>query len=193
MKFERPDGKGIDRRDALLSGVSLVAASTLTGEALVAATTKSASAQQRAEILPALPSDQIGDIATSAYLYAYPLIIMEITRRLSTNVADTSRFGKAPMNQFGNLPAFPDATFTDVVRPNADTLYSFVWFDVSKEPLLISVPDSGRTLLSVADARHVDRRFRVYRRADDRDKRAASCPRRAGLAGPRPCGRGAHS
>ena len=143
MKFERPDGKGIDRRDALLSGVSLVAASTLTGEALVAATTKSASAQQRAEILPALPSDQIGDIATSAYLYAYPLIIMEITRRLSTNVADTSRFGKAPMNQFGNLPAFPDATFTDVVRPNADTLYSFVWFDVSKEPLLISVPNSG--------------------------------------------------
>ncbi|MGB8826632.1 MAG: DUF1254 domain-containing protein, partial [Pseudolabrys sp.] len=29
------------------------------------------------------------------------------------------------------------------VRPNADTLYSLLWFDVSKEPLLISVPDSG--------------------------------------------------
>ncbi len=47
------------------------------------------------------------------------------------------------MNQFGSLPAFPDATFSDVVRPNADTLYSFMWFDVSREPLLISVPDSG--------------------------------------------------
>ena len=41
------------------------------------------------------------------------------------------------------MPAFPDATFTDIVRPNADTLYSLLWFDVSQEPLLISVPDSG--------------------------------------------------
>jgi hypothetical protein len=69
--------------------------------------------------------------------------MMEITRRVSTNVADASHFGKVPMNQFGSLPAFPDATFTDVVRPNADTLYSFMWFDVSTEPLLISPPDSG--------------------------------------------------
>jgi hypothetical protein len=90
-----------------------------------------------------LPPDQIGELATNAYIYAYPLIMMEITRRVSTNFADASQFGKAPMNQFGSVPAFPDATFTDVVRPNADTLYSIVWFDVSQEPLLISVPDSG--------------------------------------------------
>ena len=82
-------------------------------------------------------------MAIRAYTYAYPLILMEMTRRVTRNVADGSHFGKVPMNQFGNLPAFPDATFTDVVRPNADTLYSFMWFDVSKEPLLISVPDSG--------------------------------------------------
>ena len=68
---------------------------------------------------------------------------MEMTRRISTNVADTRQFAKAPMNQFANVPAFPDATYTDIVRPNADTLYSLMWFDVSKEPLLISVPDSG--------------------------------------------------
>ena len=34
-------------------------------------------------------------------------------------------------------------TFTGIVRPNADTLYSLLWFDVSQEPLLISVPNSG--------------------------------------------------
>jgi hypothetical protein len=90
-----------------------------------------------------LPSDQISELASSAYIYAYPLIIMEMTRRVSTNVVDASHFGKVPMNQLGSLPAFPDATFTDVVRPNADTLYSFMWFDVSPEPLMISVPDSG--------------------------------------------------
>ena len=32
---------------------------------------------------------------------------------------------------------------SDIVRANADTLYSLMCFDVSKEPLLVSVPDSG--------------------------------------------------
>ena len=54
------------------------------------------------------------------------------------------------MNQFANFPVFPDATYTDVLRANADTLYSLMWFDVSEEPLLISVPDSGRPLLYAA-------------------------------------------
>ncbi|MGA7264310.1 MAG: DUF1254 domain-containing protein, partial [Stellaceae bacterium] len=76
-------------------------------------------------------------------IYAYPLILMELTRRIVTNVADNRQFSKAPMNQFANVPTFPDATYTDIVRPNLDTLYSLMWFDVSKEPLLISVPDSG--------------------------------------------------
>jgi len=142
MNNDRFDTKGIDRRDVLLSGSSLLAASALIGGGLVSTTSKS-NAQMRAGTPTPLPSDQIGEVATSAYIYAYPLILMEITRRVSTNVADTSHFGKAPMNQFANLPAFPDATFTDVVRPNADTLYSSMWFDVSKEPLLIATPDSG--------------------------------------------------
>ncbi len=98
-----------------------------------------ASAQKAA----ALPPDQLSEIATSAYIYAYPLIIMELTRRVGSNVPGLDEFSKAPMNQFANIPAFPDAKFTDVVRPNVDTLYSLMWFDVSKEPLLIHLPDSG--------------------------------------------------
>lgn len=90
-----------------------------------------------------LPADQTADIARDAYIYAYPLILMEFTRRVGTNVADTKNFGKAPMDVFANAPAFPDANFTDVVRPNADTLYSTLWFDVSNEPLIVRVPDSG--------------------------------------------------
>ena len=134
---------GVNRRDVLLRAGSLFAGSVITSEALVIAATKPASAQAPATTAVAVPPDLIGEIATSAYIYAYPLIIMEITRRVGTNVADTKTFGKAPINQFGHLPAFPDASFTDVVRPNADTLYSIMWFDVSQEPLLINVPDSG--------------------------------------------------
>jgi hypothetical protein len=87
-------------------------------------------------------NDEAAEIAVEAYLYAYPLVLMEVTRRVTTNV-ETPSGAHGPMNQFANLRAFPDATFTDVVRPNADTLYSSLWFDVSKEPLVIAVPDSG--------------------------------------------------
>ena len=135
--------KAVDRRRVLLSGGSLLASSALMAETLDTATSRVANAQASAATSTALPSDQIGDVATNAYIYAYPLIMMELTRRIATNVPDTRQFTKAPINQFAHVPAFPDATYTDIVRANADTLYSLMWFDVSKEPLLVSVPDSG--------------------------------------------------
>ncbi len=84
-------------------------------------------------------------IATEAYIYAYPMVLMEVTRRVSTNVdgADPKGGIRAPMNQFAHVAAFPDDKFDTVVRPNADTLYSSLWFDVRREPVIITVPDSG--------------------------------------------------
>jgi hypothetical protein len=64
---------------------------------------------------------------------------MEMSRRISTNVAAPGA-SRAPMGQFALLRSYPDASFTDVVSPNADTLYEILWFDVSKEPLVIHTP-----------------------------------------------------
>ena len=148
-----------------------------------------ASAQKAA----ALPPDLLAEVATNAYIYAYPLISMEMARRISTNVADARQFAKAPMNQFAHVPAFPDATYTDIVRPNADTLYSLLWFDVSKEPLLISVPDSGGRyyLLPIYDM-WTDV-FQTTGARTTGTKHAASCDCRAALAGPTSCGSDARS
>jgi hypothetical protein len=82
------------------------------------------------------------EIARDAYIYGYPMVITEITRRVMTNV-DAPKGLRAPVNQIAHARAFPDASFTDVVRPNADTLYSVMYLDVAKEPMVISVPDSG--------------------------------------------------
>jgi hypothetical protein len=86
-------------------------------------------------------------IATEAYVYAYPLVTMEITRRIMTNVA-APEGTRAPMGQFVRMREYPSAKFTDVTAPNADTLYTTVWLDVSKEPWILSLPDmNGRFFL----------------------------------------------
>ncbi|HTK01519.1 MAG TPA: DUF1254 domain-containing protein [Bordetella sp.] len=83
-------------------------------------------------------------IATDAYVYLYPLVSMDVTRRQSTNVAAAGQKpGFAPMNAISNWPSFPPADLKLVVRPNFDTLYSTGFLDLTKEPVVVSVPDTG--------------------------------------------------
>ncbi|HMO65508.1 MAG TPA: DUF1254 domain-containing protein, partial [Verrucomicrobiota bacterium] len=88
------------------------------------------------------------EIALEAYLYFYPLVSMDVTRRLTTNLEPDQRPGYGPMNMFHHMRAFPDANFRDVVRPNFDTLYSSAFYDITREPVIISAPDTqGRYYL----------------------------------------------
>lgn len=82
-------------------------------------------------------------IGVDAYLYFYPLITMDITRKQSTNVEPGKEFGKGPLNTFANVPQYPSADFKGVVRPNFDTLYSVAWLDLRKEPVIVSAPDTN--------------------------------------------------
>jgi hypothetical protein len=87
------------------------------------------------------------ELAIDAYIYGYPLVTMEMTRRILTNVAAPE--GKnAPMGQFANLREYPDAKFRAVTAPNADTLYSSAFVDVGTEPHLLGIPEEdGRYYL----------------------------------------------
>ncbi|MFG1243467.1 DUF1254 domain-containing protein [Xanthobacter versatilis] len=79
-------------------------------------------------------------IASDAYVYGYPLVTMEMTRRVITNVVKPEGT-RAPMGQLIKLRSYPDAAFRDVTAPNADTLYTTSFFDVGAEPWVLSVPD----------------------------------------------------
>ena len=87
------------------------------------------------------------DIGVGAYIYGYPLVTMEMTRRVLTNVAKPE--GKAaPMGQLVNIRAYPTPADKQVTAPNADTLYSIAWLDLAKEPYVLSLPDEhGRYYL----------------------------------------------
>jgi hypothetical protein len=87
-------------------------------------------------------------IGVDAYLYFYPLITMDLTRKQSTNTEPGKEVGKGPMNVFTNVRAYPPADYKTVVRVNFDTLYSIAWLNMTTEPMIVSAPNTdGRYYL----------------------------------------------
>jgi hypothetical protein len=85
--------------------------------------------------LLAAPPPQADPRITEAYVYAYPLVLMDITRRHT--------LGRIFANHLIHMRAFPDHSSKSVVRPSNDLLYSTAWLDLSAEPLLLHLPDFG--------------------------------------------------
>jgi hypothetical protein len=120
----------ITRRQAAIGGIGLLAGTSI-------------STMGRAELDSFLGiGEGLEDfwLATDAYIFGYPLVTMEMTRRVMTNVA-TPVGTRAPMGQIIKLRHYPDAAFRDVTAPNADTLYTTAFFDVGNEPWVLSIPD----------------------------------------------------
>ncbi|CAB3947426.1 hypothetical protein LMG6001_01532 [Achromobacter insolitus] len=120
----------LSRRKFNTAGVALLAAGSLPG-----------SARAAGGFVADFPEaeDQFS-AAIDAYVYAYPLVTMEMTRRVITNV-EAPKGTRAPMGHLIKLRHYPDAKFRDVTAPNADTLYTTAFFDVGDEPWVVSLPD----------------------------------------------------
>ncbi len=87
-----------------------------------------------------LGKEETQRIALQAYLYTYPIVLMDVTRKQMTNEEAGKSLSRGPMMTFTHLRTFPPGDFKEVVRPNFDTLYSLAWVDVGKEPAILSVP-----------------------------------------------------
>lgn len=72
-------------------------------------------------------------IAAQAYVFGYPLVIMDLTRAQSEQTL-------APANTLRRVRQFPDASFKTVVRPNVDTLYSTAFLDLRDGPVVFEMP-----------------------------------------------------
>lgn len=104
---------------------------------------------------PAVGEREATAIAIDAYTYGYPLVMMEMTRRVMTNVATPEAF-LAPMGQFAHQRQLPSLRDVPLMRgaPNPDLLFSTAWVDVSKEPCIITLPDFKKRfyLINIVDA-----------------------------------------
>ena len=81
-------------------------------------------------------------IAVDAYIYGYPLVTFDMVRQQQTNVAMADP-EHAPMGQMIKMRSYPAVENHCCAAPNADTLYTMVWLDVSREPWVLSIPDMG--------------------------------------------------
>lgn len=88
-------------------------------------------------------TDAVWELVSDAYIYAFPLVLTDVTKTLSTNT-DGSITGRAPINQINHATKLADASFRTVVSPNVDTLYSQAWLDISAEPVIYVLPEADR-------------------------------------------------
>lgn len=77
-----------------------------------------------------------------AYIYGFPLVVMDVTREVSTAVPVPGEI-TAPVNQFSVMTKYPDATFKLIPRTGLDTQFACAWADLDKEPLILSVPNTN--------------------------------------------------
>jgi len=123
----------------ILASLALVSCSKQE-EAKVEKTVDKAAAEAKAAAENAAKELEAREAAIEGYIYAYPMVTMEITRRFMTNV-EKPEGSKAPMGQIMRLRTYPAVDDHTVTAPNADTLYTTAWIDLSKEPWILSIPD----------------------------------------------------
>lgn len=89
--------------------------------------------------------DEVWKAVRDACLYAFPLVLMDLTKTLSTNTeAPDAKKGRAPVNQLMHGQRLADASFRTIVSPNVDTVYSQAWYDLSGEPMVYVLPETDR-------------------------------------------------
>jgi hypothetical protein len=83
---------------------------------------------------PAPPVNaELKRLASEVYLFAYPLVLMNVTMGVAT--------ASTPLNTFAHERSLPGPQTRGVDEPNGDVLFSRAWLDVSAEPLVLSIPD----------------------------------------------------
>ena len=100
----------------------------------------------------ALRADETWELVRRAYVFSFPLVLMDATMKAGTNTLRPEN-GRAPVNQAGHARTLATARFRQVVTPNVDTLYTQVFFDLADDALVILKPAADRYLtFQVMDA-----------------------------------------
>ncbi len=81
------------------------------------------------------------DIATLAYIWGYPLVQFERVKNFETNPNSPSAHGNGPINKYVAFTKLPSPGFTSGEYSNPDLLYAQAWLNLSKEPVILKIPE----------------------------------------------------
>jgi hypothetical protein len=94
---------------------------------------------------------QAYSLGVQAYIWGYPMVVSQKSRDAMTKGGDApvtadvfNKTGKlfAPVNQMANAWGVLGPKFSAVQSANSDTQYSVTWYNVSKEPYILHIPDT---------------------------------------------------
>jgi hypothetical protein len=122
---------------------SLSAVAQSTEDSLPTNSTQAASAsveELNVQMAQISSSNNPEDIATLAYIWGFPLVTMERQFNYVTSPNIPPGVGRGPANAISCATELVNASFTDVVTPNSDTLYCQTQFDLRSEPVVVVVP-----------------------------------------------------
>ena len=136
----------LSKKNVLLAGIFFL---LLMGPMLSGYKESSKSNDQQAALSP----EEARSLAKEAYLFGMPVVFIEKQFDFNTYTTKVAKT-KAPVNQFIHYRAFVDASDKSVVGFNVDNLYSFANLDLSKEPMVLSIPAMGNRfwLMQIIDA-----------------------------------------
>lgn len=96
--------------------------------------------------MTASPTSSPADIVQTveeAYLYAYPLVLLDVIKDMATNTVEATEV-RAPVNQLFHARNLATPQMVSLTRPNVDTLYSQAYLDLTEEPVLFFKPRTER-------------------------------------------------
>lgn len=80
-------------------------------------------------------------LGVQAYVFAFPWYYNQLLRWIwITQPPRNERTASMPLNTFWHGRYLTDASYREGGSPNNDTLYSIAWLDVTREPIVLSVP-----------------------------------------------------
>ncbi len=90
-------------------------------------------------------------VGTLAYVYGYPVVDMAQQMHNETHRVAADQRVYAPVNRLFSYGALVTPTTQGNLRlPNHDTLYFSGWYDVSREPVILHVPDTAGRYYTIA-------------------------------------------
>jgi len=91
---------------------------------------------------PAWAEEYAYTLGVQAYTFAFPWYYNQLLRWLwISQPPRNERTPSMPMNTLWHSRKLIDASYRDGGSPNNDALYSVAWVDVSREPVIVSVPE----------------------------------------------------